>query len=295
MTVRPDASMSLLRDMLDNPLDAGYQARADRRRDDEPPSRAPWWQRVAVVLACAALAAAAVWSAKELRRPAGELTSARTLLTEQIAERTEEGEALRAQNARISEEIDALREQSLGATDPELLERLTQLGVASGATPVQGPGLVITLDDSSAAKQGLPNSEQGRVQDVDLQVVVNGLWAAGAEAIAVNDKRLSATSAIRSAGQVILVDLDTVAPPYRIEAVGDSADLQVGLARTNAVQHMTALQEAYGIPVTTESAEDLRVPRAGTVTLRFAEPVPEGDDVARPAAAAACGEEGECS
>ena len=36
--------------------------------------------------------------------------------------------------------------------------------------------------------------------------LVNGLWQAGAEAISINGQRLTSTSAIRFAGQAILVD-----------------------------------------------------------------------------------------
>ena len=51
--------------------------------------------------------------------------------------------------------------------------------------------------------------------DRDLQVIVNGLWAAGAEAIAVNGQRLTACSAIRSAGEAILVDFRPLSAAVR--------------------------------------------------------------------------------
>jgi uncharacterized protein YlxW (UPF0749 family) len=69
---------------------------------------------------------------------------------------------------------------------------------------------------------------EGRVRDADLQDVVNGLWAAGAEAVAVDGQRLTALSAIRSAGESVLVDLRPLSPPYTVEAVGDPAALEVG-------------------------------------------------------------------
>ena len=86
-----------------------------------------------------------------------------------------------------------------------------RLGLASGTLPVEGPGLVVRLDDAppdDAVEDPLRGGTpvDGRVQDRDLQDLVNGLWAAGAEAISINDVRLTALTAIRSAGDAVLVD-----------------------------------------------------------------------------------------
>ena len=59
-----------------------------------------------------------------------------------------------------------------------------------------------------------------RVIYSDLQKVANDLWAAGAEAIAINGQRLTATSTIRSAGAAILVDFRPVTSPYEVSAIG---------------------------------------------------------------------------
>ena len=64
-------------------------------------------------------------------------------------------------------------------------------------------------------------SDTGRVRDRDMQRVVNGLWESGAEAISVNGQRLTALSAIRAAGDAILVDNKPLVPPYTVLAVGD--------------------------------------------------------------------------
>lgn len=273
MSTRPDASMSLLRDLFDNPLDAGYRARAERR-SAAPSGPVPAWQRLLLVLLCAVLAAAAVWSAKELRRPAGDGGNpARALLTDQITQRSAAVDELSAANAETAAEIAALREAALAGGDQELRTRLATLSSSVGTTAVTGPGLTITLEDSRAAREGQPGAEGGRVQDRDLQVIVNGLWAAGAEAVAINDRRLTATSAIRSAGPVVLVDLAAVVPPYTVKAIGDAPELQVGLARTNAGQHMQALRETYDIRVDIAAVDRLVLPRTTTSALRFAEPV----------------------
>ena len=277
--------MSLLRDLLENPLDAAYTDAAERRRGGRPARPYPGWQKVLVVVVCVVLGAGAVLAAKELRAPAEGRTEARALLEEQITRRTAAGDAMQQANAAAATEISDLQSEALEVTDQAFLGYLQDLAMASGAVEVRGPGLELTLDDSRAAQNGAPGSEEGRVQDVDLQVIVNGLWSAGAEGVAINGHRLTTTSAVRSAGQAILVDLAPVVRPYTVQALGDPADLEAGLASTNAAGHMVALRETYGITVEAVAREEMVLPGSSARTLRYAEPAGtsgSGEDVAMP-------------
>lgn len=267
---RPDASMSLLRELLENPLDGGYRAVAARRQGPRP---VPWWQRVLVVVGCVAIGLGSVWAARELRAPASGLLPARTLLVEQIDERTTEGDALSTQNARYQAEIEALEQAGLELVDEDLAAQLERLAVPSGSVGVAGEGLVIELQDSAAARQGAPGSEEERVTDVDLQVVVNALWASGAEAIAINGRRLGSTTAIRRAGEAILVNLDPVVSPYRVQAIGDPNRLQTELTRTPAATHLDVLESTYNISVAMSTEESMRMSALTGVAPRYAEPL----------------------
>ena len=144
-----------------------------------------------------------------------------------------------------------------------------------------GPGAVYTLDDSLDSQDPVPGDPrsaeeiaQGKVFDVDLQQVVNGLWAAGAEAVSVNGHRLTSTSAIRAAGDAILVDLRPLARPYVVEAVGDPARMQTAFARSEAGRYLSSLEQNHGIQVAVSGSEELRLEPAGRLGLRYAEPVP---------------------
>ena len=117
-------------------------------------------------------------------------------------------------------------------------------------------------------------SPENRVQDIDVQIVVNGLFASGAEAIAVNGQRLTALSAIRNVSIAILVDDVPLSSPYRIEAIGDPRSLQTSFARTTAADHLTLLGSTYDIGVATSTADDLTLAGAGSTRLRYAQ-VPE--------------------
>lgn len=104
----------------------------------------------------------------------------------------------------------------------------------SGATEVHGPGIKLVVNDAKEASTGGDGtnpretagfSDTGRVRDRDLQRVANGLWASGAEAVSVNGQRLTALSAIRAAGDAILVDNRPLVPPYTVLAVGNGPRL----------------------------------------------------------------------
>lgn len=271
---RPDQSMTLLREVVERPLDPGYAEAARRRAEGRAPAL-PLWRKVVIGVLAAALGAGAVWATRELRTPADAAGEARTLLLSQIDEGVARAEALRAENAALAEAIDRLQEESLAGTNPEFLERVRLLTLSAGGARVRGPGVTITLDDSREAQAGEPDSDLGRVQDLDLQVLTNALWAAGAEAVAINGHRLSTVSAIRSAGPAILVDLAPLARPYVVEAVGDPDEMQARLTRSSAGAHLVTLRETFGISVTIAESADLVLPGTSARTLRHAEPLAE--------------------
>lgn len=265
--------MTLLREVMERPLDAGYDEAALRRaaggdHEDGPVRRTA--RRALVFVLAVAIGLGGVWAARELRSPVPG-ANARQLLVEQIQERTEAGIALSEENAALRAEILELQQQARDSGVAETIEQAQQLGIWAGTSAVTGPGIVITMADSERAQAGEPGSEDERVVDFDLQVVVNGLWAAGAESIAINGIRLTAGTAIRSAGQTVLVDLRPLVSPYTIEAIGDPDGLRTEFARTTGAAHLSALNANYGITSGLVTAEELTLP-AGTVpTLSEAE------------------------
>jgi uncharacterized protein YlxW (UPF0749 family) len=124
-------------------------------------------------------------------------------------------------------------------------------------------------------------ADVSRVLDVDLQSVVNGLWSTGAEAVAVNGQRLTATSTIRAAGGAILVDFRPVTSPYEIVAIGPE-ELAGRFAASGAADGARELVRRYGLSFGSEAAEDLRLPAAPGRGLRYAEPPPSPTGSAPP-------------
>lgn len=260
---RPDASMSLLNDLWREPLDGDY-AHARPHRPLPPPQALT---RSGVVLVVAAVLGLVLSGAVVgLRAPTQALQSSREVLRTEIEDRTAQADALASSNAELDAEIADLQTQVLAARDPGLLAEIELTGTIAGTLAVAGPGLVIELSDGPDGAEVPEN----RVQDIDLQLVVNGLWASGAEAIAVNDQRITSLSAIRSAGQVVLVDLVPLSSPYTVEAIGDPGDLQSAFAGTQAATHLGLLSSGYGIGVQFRSVGDLQLPGLSSAALRHA-------------------------
>lgn len=263
-----DASMGLLNEVIARPVDPGYAEAAAR-----PPVVRSGPQRWGVsalhLLVAAALGLTTAGAIANLRAPLSSVQQSRDILAAEITDRTAQAQALVEANAALSGEIAQLQSDALAEANPTLFAELAEAELLSGSVAVEGPGLVIALQDAPVADPD-DADPASRVQDIDLQVVTNGLWAAGAEAIAINGHRLTALSAIRGAGQAILVDLAPLVAPYEVEAIGEVRAMQTSFARTSAANHLALLSGTYDIAVSTQAVELLTLPGAGSTTLRYA-------------------------
>ena len=265
----PDASMTLIRTMMERPLDPGYQAAADRRVAQGLPGstslRAPRLAVAALGIGLVVGVAASNLTATDSPRAA-----ARAELVGQIEDR-------RDQVRRLSEEAQDLqgRVTALEASQDVIGSqgrRSSDLAVAVGALPLAGPGMTLSLDDAPPDDQ--PSSEaadEGRVNSRDLQFVVNALWESGAEAMSINGNRLTSVSAIRFAGAAIIVDYRPLSPPYRITALGDPDSLPTDFADGPGGTYVSTLSSSFGIRVERSVEADLTVPAAVGLTTRYAQ------------------------
>jgi len=135
----------------------------------------------------------------------------------------------------LSQEVVSLREKltnvdSGNKLTTDLQEELRKSNMAAGLIPVSGPGIIVTLDDSPRALQPGGNPNDLLVHDEDILKIVNEMKASGAEAISINDERITAMSEIRCAGTTILVNWNKIAPPFVIKASGDPQLLESGLS-----------------------------------------------------------------
>jgi uncharacterized protein YlxW (UPF0749 family) len=269
-----DASMTLLREVMERPLDPSYAAAAAHPR---PRTRAGL--ALTLALAIAAGAAFSV-SVSSIRQPQRESSQANSHLRDEIERRTEQVEKQTAENSSLSAAISMTQQNALGAEGAQLAAQARILGLAAGELPVRGPGLRITLDDAPTTEEAVggdpradTDNDLGVLFDSDLQIVVNGLWAAGAESIAVNGQRLTALSAIRSAGRAILVDFRPLRRPYVISAIGDPAKMQTVFASGTAGAYVQSMRDNAHIRADIATSDKLVLPGAGQLQLREARPL----------------------
>lgn len=287
---RVDGSMSLLVDMMANTLDESY-AEAARRREgeggpvpDEPgfgplPSAAA--RRATAVVLLVVLGLVTGTAAAQVRKRQAAASTVRAQLVAEVERRTGDSDDLAAQAARLRREVSAQQDAALrtSSSGTAVAAQLAALQLATAVDPVTGPGLVVRLDDAATTKTDDVDrggqTGSGRVLDRDLQDAVNALWSAGAEAIAINGLRLSSLTAIRSAGEAILVDYRPLSPPYTLRAIGDPGRLEAGFADSAGGRRLATFTSLYGLQLVVERSKEQTLPGAGSPALRVAVPAEE--------------------
>lgn len=138
--------------------------------------------------------------------------------------------------------------------------------ILSGAIDVEGKGISITLADNELHK----NDIHYIVHDEDITILVNQLYAAGAEVISVNDERLIPISKIKADGALIKVNKNDYGSPFIIKAIGDPVILSDALAADKS--YVSSLRNYVGVKI--EKVDKLLVPRyKGDIHFEFAKPV----------------------
>jgi uncharacterized protein YlxW (UPF0749 family) len=253
--------MDLLNQIVRQPLDPDYALVAAR---DDPAPRRRWALAVVALVIGAMFAYAAV----STTRAAPALQTERDELISRVRAAESEQDQLRTRTVGLTAEIATLRSAALGgdSTARELEAQIGVLDPVVGTVAVSGPGAVVVVDDSPSGS----SDSRDRVLDVDLQVLANGLWQAGAEAIAINGHRLTSLTAIRSAGDAITVDYRSLNRPYRIEAIGDPRTLHARFVESAAGAWWNDLAQNRQMRYEISDAARLGLPGDPGITLRYA-------------------------
>lgn len=257
--------MSLLNNLMAHPLDEGY-AVAARSRPSQGGKPARPRHRVMLVVAFAVLGFLLAAAASQNYRSAPEAEKQRKELIMRIEQADSRLSGLRTQQTGLADEVRRLQASALSNTGSgaALQQKLDDLELQTGAIAVTGPGIKAVIDDAKDA------GKEGRLLDVDLQQLVNGLWTAGAEAISVNGHRLTSMTAIRGAGSAITVDYSSLTPPYTVLAIGDTATMPARFAQSSGGQWVQYLVSNFGVRMTITTEESLLVPADATIGLRYA-------------------------
>ena len=258
-------------DLVLDPRDPAYEAAA-RRRGGAPSRR--WYDRPIVVLGCLlagfVLAAAYVHT----NRGAPQAAKVHDSLVSRVRAAEQRGTDLADTLSQLDARLERLRSAALPGAQARALARDQDL---AGQRPVTGPGLTVTLAEpavptATVAPGSAAPAPSNILSDRDVRSVVNQLWSDGAEAIAVNGVRLTATSAIRIAGSAVLVDLQPISSPYTIDAIGNPDGLATGFAESDVASRYQTLAGADGIGFHFDEQQDLQLPAAPGIVLRYAHP-----------------------
>ena len=289
-------STSLLIELFTDHLDSGYAAAARREKDESPKAR----RRTTAILAAGLLLLGFVLATayRATLRQAPDSERVRQALVQDVRDGSALSDSLQRRAQQLSGQLTRQRDAALTASrdGDRAAAEVRRLEEAAAQRAVHGPGVAVVVGDASGTDQVDPNTGQrvpvsvddnGRIQDRDLQSLVNALWAAGAEAVSVGGQRLAPTTTIRGAGEAILVDLRPVQSPYTLAAVGDPATLLPRFADSEAARRFQSYTGLYGIQFTVRAAKDVRLPAATDPDLRYASPVPPPTTVSTPGSAPA--------
>jgi uncharacterized protein YlxW (UPF0749 family) len=258
----------LLTLITERSLDEDYAHVAARRaaNGEVRTTRSKVWNTAAAVAAFGALATIV---AVQTSRDAGVQELGRATLIRQI-------ESGRTEVADLQKQIRTLTEAGLAADNTnatlaeqsaDLAARLRRLEVQTGYVPVRGPGVRIKV---ASAPDAVPNDE---IRDEDLALLVDGLWTAGAEAIAINDQRIVALGGIRNTNRAIHINGRPLTPPYVIEAIGDTGTLQARMLESSAGLEWFSVANGLGFSYVPQNVDELRLPAANLRALRQAEEI----------------------
>lgn len=186
-------------------------------------------------------------------------------------------DALKAQILDLRTQISNLETKGQGsvAAATDIGQRLQDARLAAGLIGLQGPGIVLQLRDSQQTVLPGDNPNDYLVSAGDVRIVVEQMWLAGAEGVAVNGERITTGTAILDIGGTVLVNSAYLAPPYQVSAIGP-ADLLDRLSASAGFR--TFIQnraQAFGIQIDYAEPAEVDLPAyAGTITLRYAQPDP---------------------
>jgi uncharacterized protein YlxW (UPF0749 family) len=261
-----------LTELFRNPLEPGYADAARRRaRDGEPTVRRRRITAGITALTMAALGFLLVVAYQQTIADAPAESDARAALVAQVQSRRQETTGLQNQADQLRTDVAALRERELGQSAGA---KLRDLEATTGLAPVHGGGARITIKDGPATVDPVTGVEHtdALVKDTDLQLAANALWSDGAEAIAVNGQRLTATSTIRQAGEAILVDFQPVTSPYELVAIGPGS-LAGDFRNGYAGRFFRELVSRYDMSFDAATVKDVTVASSADLTLRVAQPL----------------------
>jgi len=204
-------------------------------------------KQVSFALVLALIGALFAVAAVGLRRQGSGAELERQALLDDVMESQTDLDRSRAIAAQLRDGVATL-ERERGIDLPETGD----LGVVTGEQSATGPGVRVRVDNGPGA--------DGLVADTDLQLLVNGLWYAGAEAVSVDGERIGSLTSIRAAGDAITVNFRSIRVPYDVVALGDPDSLLTRFSQSPTGQYWEARHRQARVRFDMKASSDAVVP-----------------------------------
>lgn len=207
-----------------------------------------------------------------------EKTAPDAAMQQQLLDKSVEINKLRERNTKLENSIANVQKSAAKL----LNDSLQEVKLYAGLTEVSGPGVLVTLNDGYSAvdkkdagkgggETAVPDELQSEdvIHDQDILRVVNELYAAGVEAISINNLRLVSTSSIRCVGPTVLIDGVRIAAPIKVRGIGDIDTIMGGLTMPGGI--IDELKQVNPRMVTIESVKSMTLPAyTGPTSRKFA-------------------------
>jgi uncharacterized protein YlxW (UPF0749 family) len=195
-----------------------------------------------------------------------DLRSDREEITQVIYNRVLDIQVLDQERKQLAAQVEALSAAAAqsDATVASIEQQAADAATYAGLTPIQGPGVRVTLTDGPLGPNGeLPPG--ARPDDViihqsDVQGILNAMWSAGADGIMVQGHRIIGTSAVRCVGNTLLLRGKTYSPPFVIVAIGDQDAIETALQEAPGVELFLDAVTAFGLGYDVETLDQLTLP-----------------------------------
>lgn len=269
----PAASMALIFDAMQHPLDPLYEdvARA-RATQGKPPTG---HSSLLTILTATMIGLLLAIGGHALRVPAKVVQDRHAQLVKDIGAAEKVNDAKTRQIADLRSDVAADTNGVLARSSSKALkEALSQESLTAGLSPMSGSGMTVTLANPSGNNVGSSDSDPrtnastNAVSSSDLQQITNALWSAGARGIAINDQRITSLTAIRFAGSAVLVNFRPLTSPYTVSVIGPS-DIKQHFDNGFGSQYLKGMSNS-GISVHESSSSNLTVPAASVAQIQHA-------------------------
>lgn len=234
--------------------------------------------KIAIVLAlvCVLLSMAITVQIKTIKRTSigGAQNFSQDNLKDEVLKWKEKYEAETRNLTNMEKQLATIREEGAkNDTSSSIKEAEIKLNNnLLGLTDLEGKGIELTIkDDPNVTKENIgifDDISEHIVHEQDLRAIVNELKNAGAEAISINDQRLTANTSINCIGNVIKIDDEKISSPFVIKAIGFPERMESALVRAGGYLY---LMENYGgIVVSIKKSDNVKIPKyTGVISSKY--------------------------